>query len=85
MSREKDGFPVPPPHARVMWHGGGTTGTAAEQFVSFFHESFPAEIEHLAGIAQDIVTDARGLDARRVQAGACERIRLSAWRLWIAA
>jgi hypothetical protein len=85
MSREKDGFPVPPPHVRVRWHGGGRGGTAAEQFVSFFHESFPEEVEHVAEIAQDIVTEARGLDAARVQAGACERLRLFAWRLWIAA
>jgi hypothetical protein len=56
-----------------------------EQFVSFFHESFPEEVEHVAEIAQDIVTEARGLDAARVQAGACERLRLYAWRLWIAA
>jgi hypothetical protein len=85
MSREKDGFPVPPPHVRVRWHGGCREGTAAEQFVSFFHESFPDEVEHVAEIAQDIVTEARGLDAARVQAGACERLRLYAWRLWVAA
>jgi hypothetical protein len=41
--------------------------------------------EWIAGIANDVVADARGLDAEKVQDGACERLRLAAWRLWIAA
>ena len=85
MTRRKDDFPVPPPHIKVRWHGGGTGGTDPSEGLGFFQESFPAVVEWIAGIASDVVTDARGLDARAVQDGACERLRLNAWRLWVAA
>jgi len=85
MTRRKDDFPVPPPHIKVRWHGGGTGGTDPLEGLSFFHESFPGVAEWIAGIANDVVADARGLDAEKVQDGACERLRLAAWRLWIAA
>lgn len=85
MTRKTHDFPVPPPHIRVVWQRGSMGGTQADEFVSVFHQAFPLEVEQIAGIVNEIVTEARGLDAKRVQDGACERLRLHAWRLWMAA